>query len=77
MSVKLPVHAVATALFSIDAERVFDAWLDTGMIGQFMFGPSVRDEEIVRLTNEPRMGGHFSFVVRRQGKEFNQDRKDL
>lgn len=39
MSVKLPVHAVATALFSVDAERVFDAWLDTGMIGQFIFGP--------------------------------------
>jgi len=77
MSEKLPVHAVTTALFSTDAERVFDAWLDTNMIGQFMFGPGLRDEAIIRLTNEPRVGGTFSFVVRRQGKEFNHMGKYL
>ena len=71
MSTKLPVHAVTTALFSRDAERVFDAWLDPSLIGQFMFGPGLRDETIVRLTNEPRVGGKFSFVVRRQGKDIH------
>ena len=71
MSTKLPVHAVTTALFSVDAERVFDAWLDTDLIGQFMFGPGLRDETIVRLTNEPRVGGKFSFVVSRQREEVN------
>ena len=71
MSIKLPVHAVVTALFSAVPERVFDAFLDTRMIGQFMFGPGVRDEEIVSLTNDPRVGGTFSYIVRRQGKEFN------
>jgi uncharacterized protein YndB with AHSA1/START domain len=68
---KLPVTAVVTGLFSASAERVFDAFLDTKMIGRFMFGPGVRDEEIVSLQNEPRVGGTFSYVVRRQGKTFD------
>ena len=52
-------------------ERVFDAFLDTRLIGTWMFGPALRDEEIVRLELEPRVGGSFSFVVRRQGDEVN------
>src|SRR5882762_3623943 len=71
MSTKLPVHAMATGLFSTSPERVFDAFLDPKMIGQFMFGPGVRDEEIVSLTNDPRVGGSFSYVVRRQGEEID------
>jgi uncharacterized protein YndB with AHSA1/START domain len=31
----------------------------------------VRDEEIVGLTLDPRVGGRFSFVVRRQGQEID------
>jgi uncharacterized protein YndB with AHSA1/START domain len=68
---KLPVHAVTTALFSVPSERVFDAWLDTDMVGQFMFGSGIRDETIVQLTNEPRPGGRFSYVVRREEDIFN------
>ena len=71
MSTKLPVHATATALFSAGPERVFDAFLDTQMIGRFMFGQGLRDEEIVSLTNDPRVGGTFSYIVRRQGEEIN------
>jgi len=71
MSSKLQVHAVAEALFSVTPERVFDAFLNTGMIGQFMFGPQLRDEEIVSLTNSPWQGGSFSYIVRRQGQEIN------
>lgn len=62
---------MVTGLFSVPPERVFDAFLDTKMIGQFMFGPGVRDEEIVSLTNDPRLGGSFSYIVRRQGMEIN------
>ena len=36
-----------------------------------MFGPQLRDEEIVRLTLDARVGGTFSFVVRRQGQEID------
>jgi uncharacterized protein YndB with AHSA1/START domain len=60
-----------TKRFLVTPERVFDAWLDVKMIGQFMFGPALRDEEIVRLTLDARVGGTFSFVVRRQGEEID------
>jgi uncharacterized protein YndB with AHSA1/START domain len=68
---KYPAHATVTALFSVAPERVFDAFLDTKVIGQFMFGPGVRDETIVSLSNEPRVGGAFSYVVSRDGVELD------
>lgn len=57
--------------FAISAERVFDAWFDPVWLGRWMFGPSVRDERIVRLTLDARVGGKFSFVVERQGVEID------
>src|ERR1043165_3993641 len=68
---KLPVVATITGLFSVQPERVFEAFLDKKMIGRFMFGPEIREEEIISLQNEPRVGGSFSYVVRRQGKTFS------
>lgn len=57
--------------FNVPAERVFDAWTDPAMIGQFLFGPRLREEEIVSIETDPREGGHFSFVVVRGGQELN------
>lgn len=57
--------------FPASAEAVFDAWLDPELIGKWMFGPAVRDEQVVRTLIDPRVGGAFSFVVRRQGKEIS------
>ena len=71
MPTSLPVHATVTIKFSATPERVFDAWLDTGMISKFMFGPQLREEEIVSLKLDARVGGSFSFVVRRQGVEID------
>lgn len=68
---KLPVTATVTGLFSVAPELVFDAFLDKKTIGRFMFGPEIRDEEIVSLQNDPWVGGSFSYVVRRQGKTFD------
>jgi uncharacterized protein YndB with AHSA1/START domain len=68
---KLPVTATVEGLFSVPAERVFDSFLNTQLIARFMFGPEVRDEEIVGLQNEPRVGGSFSYIVRRQGQTFD------
>ena len=71
MSGDSPVVVRITHRYAASAERVFDAWLDPALIGRFMFGPHLRDERIVRLTVEPRVGGEFSFVVERQGQEFD------
>lgn len=63
------IKAKTVQRFSVPPQRVFEAWLDTKMIGRWMFGPAVRDEEIVSLSLEARIGGSFSFVVRRDGDE--------
>lgn len=63
-----PVQARVTQHFAVPAERVFDAWLNPALIGQWMFGPALREEEVVQITVDGRVGGRFSFVVRRQGQ---------
>ena len=63
------VQAIVLHRFTVSAERVFDAFLDVTLIGRWMFGPAVRNERIVRLALEPKVGGTFSFVVNRQGAE--------
>jgi uncharacterized protein YndB with AHSA1/START domain len=63
--------ARASRQFAVSPERVFDAWLDSDAIGRWMFGSAVREEEIVKIAMDPRVGGVFSFVVRRQGAEID------
>ncbi|GGE12218.1 hypothetical protein GCM10011571_12010 [Marinithermofilum abyssi] len=67
------VNVRVTRQFSVSPERVFDAWLDPVMIGKWMFGPAYpeREEEVVCISLDPRVGGSFSFVVRRQGQEID------
>ena len=68
MAAPAPVVVIVEQTFAASRERVFDAWLyPTGML-RWMFGPEVRDEEIVHLRNDARVGGHFSFLVRRDGQ---------
>lgn len=64
------VTAKVTKKFNEPTERVFDAWLNTGMIGKWMFGPAVRDEQILRIEIDLRKG-RFSFVVERQDNVIN------
>src|SRR5690349_14724744 len=71
MSTRLPVQARVTRRFSASPERVFAAWLDPEQIARWMFGSAVRDEEVVQISLEARVGGAFSFVVRRQGVEID------
>lgn len=71
MNQSAPVQARVTQHFAVPAERVFDAWLNPTLIGQWMFGSALREEEVVQLTVDGRVGGHFSFVVRRQGQEID------
>jgi uncharacterized protein YndB with AHSA1/START domain len=54
--------------FNATPERVFDAWLTPRLLGQWMFGLDVREEKIVRLDVDPRVGGAFSMLVERDGE---------
>ncbi|HRE45103.1 MAG TPA: SRPBCC family protein [Terricaulis sp.] len=56
-----------TRRFDAAPERVFDAWLDPVWIGRFMFGPQLRDEQVVSLTSDPCVGGRFHYQVTRAG----------
>jgi uncharacterized protein YndB with AHSA1/START domain len=60
-----PVIVRVSQQFTAAAERVFDAWLDPATIGRWMFGPALREEEILHVRVDPRVGGSFSFLVRR------------
>ena len=71
MSTKQDVTVRVTHRYNASPERVFDAWLDPTLIDGWMFGPSQRDEEVVRISVDPRVGGSFSFLVRRQGQEID------
>jgi uncharacterized protein YndB with AHSA1/START domain len=66
-----PVMVRVTRRYSASPERVFDAWLDPEMLGRWMFGPALRDEEVVRIGVDARVGGSFSFLVRRGGVEID------
>src|SRR3954469_19673937 len=50
----------------LSPERVFDAWLDPEKIRLWMLPGS---EAVVRAEVDARIGGAFSFVVRRKGEE--------
>lgn len=63
--------AIAAQTFAVPPRRVYDAILDPAMIARFMFGPLLREEEIIHIRNEPRVGGAFSFKVRRGGTEID------
>ena len=67
MSVESQIAVPVTRRFSASPERVFDAWLDTVKVGMWMF----QSDEIVRMEIDARVGGTFSFVVRRDGEEID------
>jgi len=68
MSLAPPIEVSITRYFNASPERVFDAWLVPRTLGQWMFGPRVRDENVVRLDVDPRVGGSFSLKVERNGE---------
>lgn len=52
-------------MITASPEAVYDAWLKPEWLGKWMFGPAVRDEEIIRLENDSVAGGQFSYMVKR------------
>ena len=69
--------AIAVQNFRVPPQRVYDAILSTEMIGRFMFGPLLRAETILHIRNEPRVGGAFSYKVRRGEHEIDHIGKFL
>ncbi|SEM01313.1 Uncharacterized conserved protein YndB, AHSA1/START domain [Stigmatella aurantiaca] len=71
MSPLPPIQVRVVRPFQASPERVFDAWLDPQWIRRWMFGSAVRDEEVLRIANDARVGGTFSFLVRRNAQEID------
>ena len=69
--------AIAVQTFAVPPQRVYDAVLDPDMIARFMFGPLLREEEILHIRNEPMVGGAFSYKVRRGADEIDHIGKYL
>ncbi len=66
-----PILVSVSHNFASPPDEVFGAWLDPAKVGKWMFGPPLREEKVLRMGLEPKVGGHFSFVVEREGKEFD------
>ena len=56
-----------TRRFSSSAEQVFDAFLDREKAGEFMFATATG--RMARAEIDPRVGGKFIFVQRRDGED--------
>lgn len=65
------LQVLVTRHFAVSPEQIFDAWLTPDLIGSWMFGPALREEEVLRIETDARVGGTFSFVVRRGDAEID------
>ena len=67
MKAKQSVMVRVTHTFSASAERVFDAWLDAGRMGKWLFATPTG--EMIRAEVDPRVGGSFTVTERRDGED--------
>ena len=60
------LEAKVSHIYNAAPDKVFDAWLKPEIVSKWMFGPAIRDEEIVSIEIDAKVGGEFSFLVNRQ-----------
>ena len=63
--------AIAVQTFKASPQRVYEAILDPDMIARWMFGPLLREETILHIDSDLRVGGEFSYKVRRGDNEID------
>lgn len=49
--------------FGASPERVYRAWLEPAMLRRWMVGPNVRDEDLVELTIDARVGPGCELIL--------------
>ncbi|SFB08795.1 Uncharacterized conserved protein YndB, AHSA1/START domain [Lentibacillus halodurans] len=57
--------AVVTYHFNASPEKVYDAWINPEKIKKWMFP----NGNMVKCENNPKVGGYFIFVDRREGED--------
>lgn len=69
--------AIAIQTLKVPPQRAYDAILSPEMIARFMFGPLLREETILHIGNNLKVGGAFSYKVRRGENEIDHVGKFL
>lgn len=67
MSARETVTVRVSRRFDAPPERVFDAWLDPEKARKFLY--ATPEGEMVRVEIDPRVGGRYSIVERRDGQD--------
>jgi uncharacterized protein YndB with AHSA1/START domain len=67
MAAETRPKVTVTRHFNATPERVFDAWLDPKLARRWLF--ATPNGEMIRVEIDPRVGGRFIFVDRRDGED--------
>jgi uncharacterized protein YndB with AHSA1/START domain len=63
-----PIRTTVTRSYPSSPERLFGAWLDPEQAGRFLF--ATPGGEMIRVEIDPVVGGRFTIVERRDGKDW-------